>query len=75
MAQLNVYVPDELEDKIRKEAARRGLSVSAFVSELARKEVGVDEWPSGFFELAGSWIGDFPEIERRPPEERDWGDL
>jgi len=73
MAQLNVYVPDDLEDKIRKEAVRRGQSVSAFVAELVRKEVSVSEWPPGFFELAGSWVGDFPEIEDLPPQERDWG--
>ena len=35
MWQLNIYVPEDLEDKIRKEASRRGLSVSAFVAELA----------------------------------------
>ena len=73
MAQLNVYVPEELEDKVRKEASRRGQSVSAFVAELVRKEVSIDEWPLGFFDLAGSWVGDFPEIEDLPPQERDWG--
>jgi plasmid stability protein len=72
MSQLNVYVPDDLEAKVRKEAARRGLSVSAFVTELVRKEVSINEWPPGFFELAGSWVGDFPEIEDLPPQERDW---
>ena len=73
MAQLNVYVPDDLEDKIRKEAVRRGQSVSAFVAELVRKEVSVSEWLPGFFELAGSWVGDFPEREDLPAQERDWG--
>lgn len=73
MSQLNVYVPDELEDKVRKEAARRGQSVSAFIAELVRKEVSIDEWPPGFFELAGSWVGDVPEIEDLPPQERDLG--
>ena len=72
MAQLNVYVPDELESKVRSEASRRGQSISAFITEIVRKEVGGDEWPAGFFDLAGSWQGDFPEIERLPPQERDW---
>jgi hypothetical protein len=72
MAQLNIYVAEDLEDKIRKEAQRRGQSVSAFVAELVRKELSVDEWPPGFFDLAGSWSGDFPEIEDLPPQERDW---
>jgi hypothetical protein len=74
MAQLNIYVPDELEGKVRKEASRRGQSISAFIAELVRKEVGGDQWPRGFFDLAGSWEGDFPEIEDLPPQERDWGD-
>ncbi len=71
MAQLNVDVPEELEVRVRNEALRRGQSVSAFIADLMRKEISVDEWPPGFFELAGSWAGDFPEIEDLPPQERD----
>ena len=72
MAQLNVYVPDELESKVKSEASRRGQSVSAFITEIVRKEGGGEEWPAGFFDLAGSWQGDFPEIEDTLPQERSW---
>ncbi len=72
MSQLNVYVADDLEEQVRKEALRRGQSVSAFVSELIRREVSHDEWPVDFFDLAGSWEGEFTEIEELPPQERKW---
>lgn len=75
MAQLNIYVSEELEDQVRKEASRRGQSMSAFVAELVRKEVSINEWPPSFFDLAGSWVDEFPEIEDLPSQERDWGNL
>lgn len=76
MAQLNVYVPDEIEEKVRKEAVRRGQSLSALIADLIRKEVnkGGDDWSKDFLELAGAWVGELPEIEKLAQQDRDWGD-
>lgn len=74
MAQMNFYVPDEIEEKIKKEAKKNGKSVSTYIAELVKKHInGQSNWPKGYFEsIAGKWVGDFPEIEELPEQERDW---
>lgn len=71
MAQLTIYIPDELEQKIRERARREGKSLSAFVAEIARSAVAPDAWSESFLELYGSWEGDFEEPDDPPPESRD----
>jgi hypothetical protein len=71
MAQLNVYGPDELAEEIRKMAKRESKSLSAFLVDLVRQQLGGERWPKGFFkEVVGQWKGEFPEVQRPPPEER-----
>ncbi|MEW6751652.1 MAG: hypothetical protein AB1505_11860 [Candidatus Latescibacterota bacterium] len=66
MPQLHLYVSDELADRVQRQARRRGLSVSRYLSELVHREVG-QGWPEGFFEqVAGGWRG-------RPLERPDQG--
>lgn len=73
MPQLNFYVPEEIEVKVRKAAKACGKSISAFLAELVKENVAKDKtWPAEFLSLAGSWQGDFPEVERLPPQDRDW---
>lgn len=74
MAQLNFYVPDEIEAQVRRAAKGRGLSISAYLAELVKERVGDGcKWPAGFFEKTlGGWQGDFPEIEDLTPQERVW---
>jgi len=58
MSQLHLYLPEELEREVRRRAAKRGLSVSAFLSKLVRSQVA-DEWPDGYFEtVVGGWKGE-----------------
>lgn len=73
MPQINLYVSDELEKRIRAEAGRRRLSISAYVAGLLEKRIGKQMgWKEGFFtKVVGGWQGDAPEIERDPPEERE----
>jgi hypothetical protein len=73
MAQLNVYMADDLEQKIRREAKRLGKSISAYLQDLAIKESGqIKGWKKNFFvHVAGGWQGNFPKISRNLPEERD----
>lgn len=70
MGQLNVYVPDDLEEKIKKEAQREGKSVSAFVLEAVKDKVQPSEWSKEFLATFGSWEGDIPEIKDLPPQKR-----
>lgn len=72
MSQLNFYVPDEIEEQIKKAAKKEGKSISSFLADLVKAKFKPKTWSEGFFsELAGGWNGEFPEIERLTPQERD----
>lgn len=74
MAQINFYVPDELEIKIKNAAKKSGLNLSVFLSDIIKKQIGgAQEWPKGFFSnVLGQWQGDFPQIDDPLPQEREW---
>lgn len=58
MPQLHLYVPEGLAREVKRRAASRGLSVSAFLSDLVQRAVA-DEWPEDFFEsIVGGWRGE-----------------
>jgi hypothetical protein len=72
MSQLNFYVPDEIEEQIKKAAKKEGKSISAFLSELVKAKFKPKTWSDSFFsELAGGWDGNAPEIDRPKPQGRD----
>ena len=71
MAQLNLYVPDELEERIKERAKREGKSVSLFVTDLVRKSVSPRAWTKEFISTFGGWGGEFPEIQSLPEVQRD----
>ena len=69
--QLHLYVPEEVAAKIRERAKKRKLSVSRYLAEVIKREVG-EGWPEGYFErVCGKWEGDFPELTREEPEGLD----
>ena len=68
MAQVTIYLPDAVEREVRRAAKRARKSVSAFLTDLARMHVRPTAWPPGWADLYGSWAGEFPEVEDRPPE-------
>ena len=72
MPQLHFYLPDDVVERIKQKAASRGLSVSRYVAEIVRREVG-DEWPEGYFErVVGCWEGEpLVRPEQGEFEERD----
>jgi predicted transcriptional regulator len=71
MGQLNVYVPDELEEKIKKEAKREGKSVSAFVLEAVKHRVDPESWNEEFLKTFGAAEDlDLEEPEDAPPQKR-----
>lgn len=68
MAQVTIYLPDELEKKVRREAKRARKSLSAYLAELAAgRRAPKKGWPEGFAALFGSWEGDFPQPEDALP--------
>jgi post-segregation antitoxin (ccd killing protein) len=68
--QLHLYVPEETADLVRERARARGTSVSRYLAEVVQRELR-HGWPEGWFDdVVGSWTGDAPEIEDRPPESR-----
>lgn len=64
MPQLNLYVPDELAERIHRAADAADLSVSRYLAELVRRDVET-AWPVGYFEnVIGGWAGE--PLERAP---------
>lgn len=58
MPQLNLYVNDELAERIRHAASEADLSVSRYLAEVVRRAVET-EWPDNFFEeVIGGWQGE-----------------
>jgi uncharacterized protein (DUF1778 family) len=70
MGQLNVYVPDDLEEKIKEEAKREGKSVSSFVLEAVKDKIEPDRWSAEFLSLLDSPPTDFPEVTDLPLQKR-----
>jgi hypothetical protein len=72
MSQLNFYVPDDVEEEIRKAAQKEGKSISAFLAELVKAKLPSQQWSQDFFSsVFGQWDGEFPVVKRAPPQERD----
>lgn len=61
MAQMTIYLDNELEIKLKKNVALLGISLSQFVTGLIRKELH-EEWSSSVHQLVGAW-DDFPEAQ------------
>jgi hypothetical protein len=72
MSQLNFYVPDDVEAQIRAAAKSEGKTISAFLAELVKANFPSPRWADDFFSsVLGKWEGEFPEIERVPPQRRE----
>ena len=69
MAQVTIYLPDALAERVRNRAKRLHMSTSAYLAELAAQDARPARWPRGFAALYGSWKGTFTEPEDPPPEE------
>jgi predicted transcriptional regulator len=59
MAQLTLYLDDELETRLRAAAKAADLSQSRWVANLIAEKLA-NEWPASVAALAGAWA-DFPE--------------
>lgn len=69
MAQVTIYLPDDLEKDARKRAKKAGQSLSAFFVDLLARHVRPRRWSRSFADLYGSC--ELPEIENLQPDEVD----
>jgi hypothetical protein len=61
MAQITIYLPDDLENSARKAAKAQKKSVSRWVADQVVQTLG-DTWPKGVLDAAGA-LRDFPGLE------------
>ena len=61
MAQVTIYLEDDVVDKMKSAAKESSLSQSKWVSNLIRNRVS-SQWPDSVKDLAGSWA-DMPDAE------------
>ena len=69
VAQITIYVPDDVARRIKREAKLRKKSVSAFIAELAAGSGASPGWPRDFFRIQGSCKGSLAVPEDPPPDE------
>jgi len=71
MAQLHLYLPDEVAAEVKERAKSRGLTVSAYLAEIVRSQM-TDQWPKNFFsKVVGGWGGELERPEEPPLEKRE----
>jgi hypothetical protein len=71
VAQLNIYVPDGLAERLKRDAQRAGIPLSRYVLSLISSPMA-EGWPTGYFDKACGFLReDFPEPEDRLPESVD----
>lgn len=61
MAQLTIYIPNDLELQVKEMANSLNISISKFISTILEQKVK-NEWSSESYKIAGSW-DDFPTLE------------
>ena len=69
MAQVTLYLPDEVAGRIRRAAEQSGLSLSAFITGLATRSLAPVQWPPSFTRLYGAWEGPVDTGSDRPPDD------
>lgn len=57
MAQIAIYIDDKLAKRLDAAVKASGQSKSKWVVQAIKRSL-TDQWPEGFFELAGSWKDD-----------------
>ena len=61
MAQITIYINNDLESKVKEIAAAQETSISKYISTVIEKNIN-NNWNPKIKNLAGSW-SDFPSIE------------
>ena len=60
MAQVTIYIPNDLESKVKDMASSLDVSISKFISSVLQQKVQ-NVWTNETRKLAGSW-DDFPSL-------------
>ena len=66
MAQISLYVDDDVLASLKERAAARGVSVSRLTSQIIEADRRSSTWPEGWFDLAGCLADDASFVE--PPD-------
>lgn len=72
MAQVTLYLPEEVAAELKRQARQARKSLSALVAERLRPKQAKERWPKDFLGTLGSWEGKFPRIPDEPPEDVPW---
>ncbi|MDX2008447.1 MAG: hypothetical protein SFU83_24645 [Meiothermus sp.] len=59
MPQLHLYVSKEIAEALTQKAKAQNVSVSRYLAEIVRREVG-PSWPEGYEHTLGGWRGEAP---------------
>jgi hypothetical protein len=69
VARLNLDVPEELAERLKRNARQAGIPLSRYVLSLISSSPTGKGWPPGYFDRACGFLSeDFPEPEDRLPE-------
>ncbi len=71
MPQITIYLPAQIAERVKKKAKSLRKTLSAYLSDLARKDTQPAKWPKSFVDLYGSTKGDLQKPEKLVPEHRD----
>ncbi len=63
MPQLHLYVSAETAEALRRKAKAHDTSVSKYLAEIVRKDLGVG-FPEHYDEILGGWQGELPSPRR-----------
>jgi hypothetical protein len=62
MAQITLYVDDDLANAMREAAASAGVSLSRWVADLVRARTA-PTWPREFLALEGAWADGYADVD------------
>jgi hypothetical protein len=71
MGQLTIYLPDEVEAAIRKNARAADTSVSAYVARILARETSPPKWPKALLDVLDQGSADLEVPDDPPPEDAD----
>jgi hypothetical protein len=63
MPQLHLYLSTEMAEALRRKAKALDTSVSKYLAEIVRKDLGVG-FPEHYDEILGGWQGELPSPRR-----------
>ena len=69
MAQVSIYLKDDVAETVRASAESENKSVSRFVSDLVTDAVSPSSWPDDFVALLRTGENSLTEPEDPPPED------